>query len=194
MKLLKEIWEKHIRCGIRFRHNFGKTYLSSSHLLNEMSPPGWGLLWISSVWPDFVFHLRMHWWWVMFKHICCLPSALSVTYPSPAFRLIRHQYCLCLSEPHTLQRRVWEPVSDQLSWSAVPEEPSSWYPQQHQAAPLSPLWVLSPCCRSCAECLGRLFQLIFNTISNSNWCAIYLWPFIFQALSAIIAILIYAIL
>lgn len=155
-----------------------------------MSPPGCGLLWSPHAW-FCVSSEDDHWW---FKHgVCCLPWP-PLTYPSPpAFRLIRHHIPASL-EPHTLQWMGFGNLFPPCLVSVVPEELSSWYPGQHQAASPSPLWVVFLAVASVLNAWHRLFQLIFNTILIATDVLFIYDLLFFRHFLKIWHILIYAIL
>lgn len=127
-----------------------------------MSPPGWGLLW--SPWAWFCVSSEDDQWWVMFKHGHLLPASAFRHLPFPASLQAHQTSNTCLSgAPHPPEKGFGNLFPSCLL-SVVPEEPSSWYPQQHQAAPLSPLWVAFPAVGPVLSAWHRLFQLIFNII------------------------------
>ena len=133
-----------------FLHNFRKHLLIFSHL-NEMSPPGWGLLWPPQAW--FCVSSEDDRWWVMFNHGRLLPASVT---PHLPFAASLHAYLTsytCQSgAPQPPVKGVWEPVPT-MPHVCCPPGAKLLMPRTASSCISFPPMGGLPRCRLCAECL-----------------------------------------
>ena len=164
----KDRWNYFKKCGRSdfdvncFLHNFRKHLLIFSHL-NEMSPPGWGLLWSPQAW--FCVSSEDDRWWVMFKHGRLLPASVT---PHLPFAASLHA-CLtpytCLSgAPQPPVKGVWEPVPTRPHVCCPLGTKLLLTPRTASSCISFPLWVVFLAVGSVLSAWHRLFQLIFSII------------------------------